>query len=207
MEVTKNVYLDTETTSTTPGQICELTLIVEDYSTHNLVDAKNYFFTVNQMDEGAQNVHGFSIPQLAELSGGETFKDRFEEIQKYLENSVIVAHNEAFDEKFLSAEFWRCGVSFAPAGRFCTMNSFKDIIQLPNRYPRYGKYKNPKLSEVLNFLNINEDKVKDYSCKILNYDGSKFHDSRFDTTAMYVAVNVYREKINGGNVWQQMFCN
>lgn len=202
----KNVYLDTETTDLIPGQIAELTMIVEDSATNKLLSVHNYFFTVDSMGEGAQKAHGFSLEKVRELSGGVRFSDKFEEVHQILSDACIVAHNEAFDEKFLSSELWRCGISFAPAARTCTMEVFKNIMKIPAKYTKYGKYKNPRLEEVLTFLSISTDKVNEYSQKLFNYDGSAFHDSRFDTTGMYVAVNVYREKLHGGSEWHRMFC-
>lgn len=203
----RNVYLDTETTGLKPGQIAQLSMIVEESDTAKFVSAHNYFFEVSSMEEGAEKVHGFSMEALKELSGGVKFSDKHIEINEILKDACIVAHNEAFDERFISSELWRCGISFMPTGRTCTMERFKDIIKIPNKYPKYGKYKKPNLGEVLNFLNISTDKVKEYSCKLFNYDGSAFHDSRFDTTAMYVAVNVYREKLHGGTEWNTTFCS
>lgn len=200
------IYLDTETTDFNPGQICELSMIEEDSTTNKLIGCHNYFFKVDEMSDGAESVHGFSIEKLEELSEGKRFQDHYEEILKILQGNCIVAHNEAFDEKFISTELWRCGVSFTPASRQCTMKAFKPIIQLPAKYKKYGPYKNPKVSEVMGYLNISEESIDNYSKKLFNYTGSGFHDSRFDTTAIYVAVNVYREKLHGGNSWQQLFC-
>lgn len=201
-----NIYLDTETTDFNPGQICELSMIIEDKATNKFIGAKNYFFTVDSIEEGAQEVHGLTVEKLIELSDNKAFKDYYEEILGILQGNCIVAHNEAFDEKFISTELWRCGISFTPAARQCTMQLFKLILKIPAKYKKYGPYKNPKLEEVVNFLSIDTDKVNQYSEKLFNYDGSTYHDSRFDTAAMYVAVNVYREKLHGGNVWQSQFC-
>ncbi len=201
-----NIYLDTETTDIIPGQICELTMILEDATDNKYVNSYNYFFTVDSMTEGAQNAHGFSLEQLNKLSQGVRFSDKYQEILDILNGNTIIAHNEVFDEKFISTELWRCGISFTPANRYCTMKAFKDILKIPSRYKKYGPYKNPKVSEVIEFLNIIPDKISEYSKKLFNYDGSTYHDSRFDTTAIYIAVNVYREKLHGGSSWQSMFC-
>ncbi len=203
----KRVYLDTETTSIVPGQIAELTVIVEDTDTNQLLAAQNWFFTVDDMDKGAEEVHGLSKDILFNLSGGYKFSDKLNEILPILDGAELVAHNEVFDERFISTELWRCGISYRPASRLCTMEIFKPILAIPSKYKKYGKYKNPKLEEVLNYLNISPEKVSEYSKKLFNYDGeTNFHDSRFDTTGMYVAVNVYREKLHGGNAWHNAFC-
>lgn len=201
-----NIYLDTETTDINPGQICELSMIIEDNSNNNFVAAKNYFFKVDHVAPGAEDIHGFSVEKLAELSGGKAFSDYYQEILDILKDNCIVAHNEAFDEKFISTELWRCGISFVPAARQCTMEAFKPVLKIPARYKKYGPYKNPKLEEVISFLNIDSTKVDEYSRKLFKYDGSDYHDSRFDTTAMYIAVNVYRDILHGTTSWIESFC-
>ena len=201
----RNVYLDTETTSFVPGSIIELSMIIEDTDAGTVV-AKNYFFDADSMDEGAQKAHGFSLEDVHRLSGGLRFRDYYNELASLLSEATLVAHNEAFDERYLSSEFWRCGVSYQPAGRACTMETFKPIMKIPAKTKRFGPYKNPKLSEVMEYLNISEVKVNEYSKKLFNYEGSQYHDTRFDTTALYIVVQVYREKLHGGNVWHNMFC-
>lgn len=200
------LYLDTETTSLNPGQICELSIIHE--SNFNFVSAKNYFFAVDSMDAGAQSVHGYSIESLVNLSNGKKFGDFKDELLELMSSKVLVAHNLPFDEKFISSEFWRAGVSFKPAGRLDTMEYFNPILALPNKYKKYGKYKNPKLSEVIDFLKIDNAKVQELCTKIYGGDDKdiSYHDSRFDTTAMYVAVNVQRERLHGHGQWTLNFC-
>ena len=198
------VYLDTETTNLNPGQVCELTCIVEE--DYIMQYAKNYFFKVNEMDPGAQSVHGFSIEDLDRLSGGKTFADHKDEIYNMLNGATIVAHNAPFDIKFLSMELWRCGISFIQTEKLDTMEFFKPILKLPAKSLRYGPYKNPKLGEVINYLGIKEDKVKALTSKLFGDNETSYHDSRFDTTAMYVAVNVYRNMLNGGKDWILGYC-
>ena len=75
----KIIVFDTEATDLTPGQICQLSyLIVED----GKVTGKNMFFAVDEMSEGAYEVHGMSMEDLEKLSGGERFEDRAEEIPR-----------------------------------------------------------------------------------------------------------------------------
>lgn len=202
----KIVYLDTETTSTIPGQICELSMITEvDF---NFVSAKNYFFAVSEMSEGAQGVHGMSLEDTVRLSNGKVFADYKDEILSELEGATLLAHNEPFDERFISSELWRCGISFKPFDRFDTMDYFRNIIKLPARSRRYGPYKNPKLSEVLDYLNINTDKISSYTGQLFGENKTTFHDSRYDTACLYVMTNVYREKSkNLKGQWQEVFCN
>ena len=73
----KIIVFDTETTSLKPGQICQLAYLMVE---NGEIRAKNMFFTVDDMDERSQGVHGFSMEMLEDLSEGKTFSDRAEEI-------------------------------------------------------------------------------------------------------------------------------
>lgn len=205
----RNVYLDTETTDLNPGQIAELSMIVEDGDTSKILGCYNYYFSVDSVEPGAQEIHGFSKELLEELSDGKKFSDHYKDILQILTDANLVAHNEKFDEKFISSELWRCGISFKPACSTCTMEAFKQVLKIPARSKRYGPYKNPKLSEVINFLGINEKKVAEYTVKLFGTSNKEdcYHDSRFDTTGMYVAVQVYRETLHGGTAWHEHFCS
>ena len=198
------VYFDTETTSFNPGQICELSLIVEDEGIIKL--AKNYFFAVDKMDAGAQETHGFSKELLDELSGGHRFQDYKDELLPIFTENTLVAHNLPFDEKFLSSEFWRCGISFKPIGRLDTMTYFRDIMKIPAKYKKYGPYKNPKLSEVVDYLGIKVDVLQRYTDHLFGASDTSFHDSRYDTAILNVVTNIWREKTNGGCNWHNTFC-
>lgn len=200
----KNVFFDVETTGLRPGQICQLSFIVENE--WKIEQAKNYFFTVDTMEEGAQKVHGMSKEWLADKSGGLTFKDIYKEVHQVFKEGRIIAHNVKFDEMFISMELWRVGISFRPADRQCTMEFLKDVIKIPARGRRQGKYKRPSLSEVVNYFDIDTNKIMAYSQQLFGAGDVGFHDSRFDTTAIYVATNIYREKQSGGTEWQKTFC-
>ena len=66
------IVFDTEATDLVPGQICQLSYLMVD---DKQVQGKNLFFSVDDMSEGAQEVHGFSMDMLAELSVGLYFED------------------------------------------------------------------------------------------------------------------------------------
>ena len=56
----KLLFFDTETTSVKPGHICQLSYITVDTTTKpQRTIGKNFFFTVDEMDPGAEEVHGF----------------------------------------------------------------------------------------------------------------------------------------------------
>ena len=131
----KLLFLDTETTDKSPGQICQLTYIIydTDLPKENRVSAKNFFFSVDFVSDTAYNVHGFDVNTLKSLSGNLTFKDLYKLFKKDLtENDFIIGHNINFDISFLRREFDRINVEFKPKNLFCSMNYFKNILKLKN---------------------------------------------------------------------------
>ena len=197
------IYFDTETTGLAPGQIAQLAYI--KVSDSNEVTCGNYFFTVDYMSTGAEDVTGRSQNDYAELSGGTKFRDKADELFNIFSNSTLVAHNIQFDENFLSTEFWRVNKVFKPADRFDTMKYFKSICKIPN--PRnFNEYKNPKLVEVIQSLSIDENKIEVYTEKLFGIATNGFHDAMYDTTSLFVMCQVYGEMSkNIQGAWTNMF--
>lgn len=182
----KLLFFDTETTSIKPGSICQLSYITVDASAKpQITKGHNYFFSVDEMDPSAQEVHGFSMEKLYELSNGQYFEDLYENfINDFKEADFLIGHNVNFDIKFLKHELECMGEIFIPKNTFCTMAYYKNICDIKN--PN-GNVKNPRLSEVIDFLHITEDDISRYSKKL--FDSSEaYHDARFDTTATYLTV-------------------
>ena len=99
------IYLDTETTGLHPGQICQLSYIIQN---GNSVKGKNFFFAVDYVEYGAYMVHGFSKDKLEQLSNGKGFECFIDEIeQDFLSADLVCSHNTAFDFGFLRKEFER----------------------------------------------------------------------------------------------------
>ena len=196
----KLLFLDTETTDKSPGQICQLTYILyyTDLPKENRVSAKNFFFSVDFVSDTAYNVHGFDVNTLKSLSGNLTFKDLYKLFKKDLtENDFIIGHNINFDISFLRREFDRINVEFKPKNLFCSMNYFKNILKLKSSI---GTIKSPKLSELLEHLKITEENILNSTNKLFNSDETYFHDARFDTTALYLAIikSIKLNLINNG---------
>ncbi len=182
----KLLFFDTETTSIKPGNICQLSYILVDSSTKpQTTIGKNFFFTVEEMSEGAEAVHGFSLEKLYNLSEGRYFEDSYEEfIEDFLTCDVIIGHNVQFDIKFLKNELEFLDIPLEPKHTFCTMAYYKNICKATNTK---GAIKNPSLGEVVEFLKLEED-ILQAKCKSLFGESSDYHDARFDTTCTYMLV-------------------
>ena len=186
----KSIFFDTETTGLRPGQIAQLTYIVEEDGQFSA--AKNLFFKVEEMEPSAQKVHGFSMDMLEELSYGRCFGDCIDEIKADFEDAIIIAHNVNFDLKFMNAEFDRVGLSLNIRKPFCTMKYFKDIVQIPAK--NGVGIKNPKLEEVVEFYQIEKENILTATKKLYQCEEVSYHDARYDTTAMYICCLLSRNR-------------
>lgn len=201
------VFLDTETTGLVPGQIGQLAMLKE--SDNGDIGAYNYFFAVDCVEDGAARVTGRNAEFYVMASGNTKFVQYADEIISILSGSTMIAHNVSFDEKFLSAEFWRAEKTFIPSSKFDTMEYFADICKIPKKYKSkrgVGEYKYPKLEEVVSFLNIDTDKIATYAKQLFETDSGEFHDARYDTVAMFVAFHVQKDILYGTTNWIEVFC-
>lgn len=182
----KLLFFDTETTGIKPGSICQLSYIVVDTSTKpQTTTGKNFFFTVDYVEPQAEKVHGFSTEKLYDLSNGLYFDDQVEDFYNdFLEADFVIGHNVNFDIRFMRHELEPMGEDYSPKHIFCTMSYYKDICKL---YRDNGDTKNPKLSEVVDFLNITEEEIANTANKLFEGSGN-YHDARFDTAATYLIV-------------------
>ena len=182
----KLLFFFTETTSIRPGLICQLSYIVVDTSTKpQTTTGKNFFFAVDEMDPNAEAVHGFSLEKLYELSGGMYFEDLVGEfIDDFMDADFVIGHNVNFDIKFMHSELLFLGANYEPKRTFCTMSYYKDICKIlkPN-----GTFKNPKLEEVISFLDITKEQIENKAKELFGGSGN-YHDARFDTAATYLTV-------------------
>lgn len=174
----KIVYLDTETTSLVPGQICQLSYIIEEDKN---ITGKNFYFEVDEMDQGAEEIHGLNIENLKELSGGLRLKDIKYEFLKDIDGALVVGHNIDFDLRFVNRGLKDLSITNKT---FCTMDYFTNIMQIPGYN---DSYKWPKLSELTYFLELDENQIMKTTKKIFNVNNVGFHDSRFDTAAVYLS--------------------
>ncbi len=178
------IYLDTETTSLFPGNICQLSYVMQ---TGKSVISKNFFYAVDYVEPSAEAVHHFSVKTLKKLSCGKKFIDSVEEIEKdFLSANVIIAHNTAFDFSFLRKEFENAGKIFRCKNEFCSMKKLTPVIKLPRKNSKGYKY--PKLNELTAFLGITDKLIEETTKELFN-ETLLYHDARYDTTAVYLAVN------------------
>lgn len=204
------VFYDTETTGFKPGSICQLAYLIEN-DQREIVKASNRFFTIPERDEAsamkAAEVTGLYPDKLKVLSGGHTFKESAQDIYNDFTNKIHVAHNIQFDEGFMSAELWRCGINFNVIAREDTMKLFTDICKLPKTYSRgQGQYKYPKLEEVAQHYNLNRENALRFAKKLFGADDSlTYHDARYDTTVMYIVCKLRAEELLGKGVWTKTF--
>ena len=192
------LFLDTETTGLYPGQICQISYIMTD---ENGTIGKNFFFTVDFVERGAEAVHGFSVEKLRALSGGKKFCDYSNEILCDLKSAdLVVTHNTAFDFMFLDKEFGRLDLAFVPKNQFCSMKNMVSVCKLSRSSGKGYKY--PKLSELTAFFGITDLEILEESKKIFG-SGCGYHDSRFDTTAVYLSIKrAVERKVLTGELWK-----
>jgi len=182
----KLLFFDTETTSIKPGSICQLSYITVDASVKpQVTTGKNFFFTVDEMEPSAEEIHGFSLEKLYELSNGQYFEDLVPDFyDDFVNADFLIGHNVNFDVRFLKHELISLGEDFNPKNVFCTMAYYRDICKIKKAN---GEIKNPKLSEVIDWLNISTEKIAETSEKLFEGSGN-YHDARFDTAATYLTV-------------------
>ena len=182
------ICFDTETSGLKPGQIGQLSAIITDEALN--VKGINYFFEIDSIEPGAEALLGRGVDWYREKSKGLKFKDVASEIAEIFNGNIWAGHNVKFDENFLSSELWRCGLVAKPVNKFDTMTNYKDILKIKDRY---GRIKYPKLTELVDGLALNKDKLSKYCATLFGNDETAFHDSRFDTTATFVAMQMFNE--------------
>lgn len=198
----KMIFFDTETTGLKPGSICQLSYIIVDTSVKPAeTTGKNLFFSVDYVEPGAEQIHGFSVERLYELSSGMYFEDYFESVLKDFQGAdFLIGHNVNFDIVFLTHELEGCGEELKVKHTFCTMSYYKSICKALDSK---GEIKNPRLEELVRFVGISDQTIVETSNKLFGGTG-KFHDARYDTAATYLAVT---EGIKKGYIPKNYFSN
>jgi DNA polymerase-3 subunit epsilon len=178
------LIFDTEATDLIPGQICQLSYLLADGEN---ISGKNLFFEVDDMSEGALEVHGLTMDMLRELSGGARFEDAAQEVyEDFASAKVWVGHNVSADEKYLRVEMERCGLKLPKKPTFCTMNYFTSDMNLMRKV-NIGRPKPPKLTELVQHFELTEEFVAEKAAEWFG-GGGALHDARFDTAATYLCL-------------------
>ena len=180
----RTIVFDTEATDLVPGQLCQLSALVV---TDGQVEGLNLYFSVDQMSEGAYEVHGLSMEDLAELSGGVYFEDKAEELLALFNSAnLLVGHNVAADERYLRVELERCGLKMKKINTFCTMNYATGLMNL-KRQVVTGRPKPPRLEELCAYYGITPDAINE-GCAQWFGGGDKLHAARYDTAATWLCL-------------------
>lgn len=187
------IVFDTETTclNASEGQIAQLSYIKLNKE-NEIKFAKNFYFTVDYIDPGASAVNGLTLESLQELSNNKRFDDFIDEIYTdFNSDDLLIAHNVSFDRSFLLEEFRRLDKDISnlkDKRYFCTMEHYTDVLQIKHSY--YG-WKYPKLSEVAEYLGLDDNSLEEETSKTFNIDAEdiSYHDARFDVITTY---NIYK---------------
>jgi len=183
------LIFDTETTGLKPGNICQLSYIIDD---NDRLTGVNYFFKVDYIEPGAQRIHGLNVSDLAELSRGLGFSDHSDRIANDFSGCPVwIAHNFKFDYSFLQAEYRRCSKRVGAQRQFCTMQYYAPIIKLPSSGSWSGarQYKYPNLAELTAFMRLSDGEITEFARKTFGVGegGLNFHDARYDCSAVYLS--------------------
>lgn len=156
------LFFDTETTglprnykapaydTTNWPRLVQLAFVLYDYDGTEIAQG-DYIVKPNgfTIPEEASNIH--RITNEMAINEGLPLSFVLNEFYKLIEKTTnLVAHNMAFDEKIMGAEFIRSGYSdpLPFKNRICTMQSTTDFCKIENRFG----YKWPKLQELHNKL-------------------------------------------------------
>lgn len=185
------VYLDTETSGLRPGQVTQLAYVMAEGG--KLVYRFNQYYTVDFIETDAARITGLNVDILKTLSDGTKFSDTSDIVLADLNNKLVVGHNIAFDEKFVSAEFARLGKSFFFTKTFDTMHRLTNVIKLPSRR-KNAAYKSPKLAEAMAYMGITPTQVTQLTTAVFGQDDRCAHDARFDCIATYMVCEVAKQR-------------
>ena len=175
------IVFDTETTAAEPGQICQLAYLVID---GGRAEGRNYYFTVDAMTPRAAGVHGLTREGLKALSGGRRFGDCAPRIlADFAAASLLAGHGVAFDERFLRAEFERCGIELAEKETFCTRDFFVQMMR--SRFGRRVGW--PSLAQLAAHYGLEREAIA-ANARACFGGGDAPHDARYDAAATWLVM-------------------
>ncbi len=116
---TRYVVLDTETTGLEPKQGHKIIEIGCVELVERRLTGNNYQQFINperEVDEGAANVHGYT---LADLQDNPTFAAIAADFIEYVRGATLIIHNAAFDLGFLDHELSLLNKNLGPMSVYC----------------------------------------------------------------------------------------
>lgn len=195
MKPKQYLVFNAETTGLSPiaDQVCHLAYIIMDDMFNPLI-AKKFYFSINEMSYGAEQIHGLTKERLAELSGGKGFKDYYREIYEDFKSvDLIATHNLSFFWDFMLWEWQKCDIfeeEFRGIQKMCLMWAYKDILQIG--WSDYMEdYKYPKFSEIEQFLGLEKEDIIEQSEGLFNVEENEVTRCIEKTTAAVQMLKVY----------------
>ena len=185
----KYIAMDVELDGMHPSRIIQLSyLIIEG----KRIRGKNFYFAAKAINRYARQVHGLSVYQLRKLSGGKTFIDHADEIDRDVADcKLIIGHDVAGDVRYLRREFDRIGVKLPNYPIFCTLKHYTEEAHIPlKQNPKV--LKPPKLTELTEHFGLSEAFIAG-KCHKWYGGGDHPHDARYDAAAAYLCMLVGEE--------------
>ncbi len=164
------IILDFETNSQNAKDAIEVAAykLVNDENAYKVIDTfHRYYFSKYDVNQMALSVHNLSPKIIAKLRKDEQYARYFEDDKEFVNfctgSETLIAHNISFELRYIDNL-----VNFKY--HFCTMKENRSIVQAQNIR---GNIKNPKLTETLNYYNIQFDEIELHGAL---YDVSKTLD-------------------------------
>ena len=129
----KLIVLDTETTGLEVDQghrIVEVGAVALEDRRRTDVHFHSYLNPQRSIDEEAENVHGLSMER---LSSEPEFSEIAESFLEFVEGSILVIHNAAFDLGFLNAELKRVSSKYPALEEICDVED--TLLMARNKFP------------------------------------------------------------------------
>ena len=132
--MTKNlIVLDTETTGLEVDQghrIVEVGAVALEDRKRTDLHFHSYLNPQRSIDEEAEKVHGLSMER---LSNEPEFSEIAESFLEFVEGSILVIHNAAFDLGFLNAELKRASSQYPTLEEICDVED--TLLMARNKFP------------------------------------------------------------------------
>lgn len=131
MESLNFVAVDLETATSNRNSICEIGIAVVKDS--EIVESKSWFVKLegNKYDNFNMFIHHIT-PEMTENAS--SFPAVWKEVEAYLTDGVVVAHNSSFDMYVLRETFLANNVEFPNFKHFCSYRIAKYILKGCNSY-------------------------------------------------------------------------